>query len=98
MEVRFRRSLRVLQQPSEKAAQVIGVMMDMVMIVRVWRHVDRAHAHGVGRFQVAGVILEHGGGLSINVGFGKHGVKGLPFGFGAVVRVFDPVNTIEQAG
>lgn len=52
-----------LYQRAEKAGEVIGVVLDIGARLGVRGHVDRAQAHGMWDFEVARVVLEHGGGF-----------------------------------
>ncbi len=79
----------------EKRRQIICVMVNMCLAHGCGGHMDCAHAHLMGRFEIAHVIFEHCGGAGNHIRFGKNDVKGLALGFWAVVGMFDAKDRIK---
>ncbi len=84
----------------QKGRQVIRVVLDMVGLKRIRGHKHGAHAHGVGRGKIAGVIFEHGGGGGIGAILGKDRLERHAFGFrakGGVLHSVDGIKAVGQA-
>ena len=91
----FRRS-KASDQARQKAAQVIGVMMNMRGLVRGGRDMDGAHPHCMRRGKIALFILEHGGGFGHHPIKRENGHKGPDLGFGEKSGMLDAVNRIKH--
>ncbi len=87
--------LRALDQPRQKARQIVGVMFDEIGGFGFGGDQHGAQSHRMGHGKIAWIILEHrGAGLCQPVD-GKNRLKGGALGFGDQACVFNAVDGIK---